>query len=83
MYGRRKPFGLLSEVELSVIDRILNEKGIVGASRGMYYAFVSAMKGKKVRTREDLDEVIRRGVEKGAQEDALRRIASIVRPDLS
>jgi hypothetical protein len=51
MYRRKKPFGLLSEVKMSVIDRILDEKGVAGASRGMYYAFASAMKGKKVRTR--------------------------------
>jgi hypothetical protein len=53
--------GLLSGVEMSAIDRILDEASIDVASGGVYYALASAMKGKKIRTHGDLDKVVRRG----------------------
>lgn len=69
----KKPFGLLDLREMFVVERVLEEAGIPPALRGVYYAYASAMKSKKVRSREDLEKVVQRGVAGGAREDVLRR----------
>lgn len=70
--------------EKKLIDKVLDDAGIFGTFRLIYYAFARKIKSNKISSKEDLAKAIEelKAKPENCKEEVLKKIANKVRPEL-
>jgi len=72
---------MLSTLEKGYLRQELDKHGESGVRTFSYFNFAREIKGRKVQTRDDIEKVIGKWKQKGLNNELMKTIAKILRPE--